>query len=57
MREAQAPLYLFNDIMVLMHNTLQEQPDLFVEHPLKRNSVIDLLSARYHVHGLKPEKM
>ena len=56
LRKAQAPLYLFNDIMLLMHSTLTEQPDLFVEHSLKNDSVIDLLFERYHVHGLKPEK-
>ena len=54
LKKARAPLYLYGNIMKLFHDTSVEHPDLLLQPPIPRETVLQSLYQRYSLGGLRP---
>ena len=54
LKKARAPLYLFGEIRQLFHDTSLRHPELLLQQPIPRDTVIQSLYERYALSGLRP---
>lgn len=57
LKDAKAPLYVYNQIMEWAHNATLSNEHIFKESPTSRKKVIDGLYTRYDMHGIKPRSI
>ena len=54
LKRARAPLYLFGEIRKLFHDSSLRYPELLLQQPIPRETVIQSLYERYSLNGLQP---